>query len=414
MKCHIRPSEAYNSKPEGSEIRKAQGAPPLFLMTCHTDKRYVAGKVFLFHFAARYNGPEMRIRSSLDDGLTGQQWDDYSQRHDAGHLLQSWTWGELKARFGWFPLRLAVLEGEQIVAATQILFRRLPLGRWTTAYVPRGPMLNPASLREPASAALMLAVHATCRQQHALSLKVEPGWPEEGPTLEWFRSQGLRPSEQTVQPRRTVVVDLRPDENDILAQMKPKTRYNIRLAQRKGVVVRQGTADDLPLFHDLLRVTGERAGFGIHTLEYYTEVWQLFQPHNAVALFLAQYGGKVLAAILVIPWGRTACYMYGASSDEERQRMPTYLLQWEAMLWAKEQGCQAYDLWGIPDVDENQVGEDVQAAEESGILSRSMGGLYRFKRGFGGREVRYVGAYDAVYSGLLYRLLTAAWKLKKR
>ena len=196
--------------------------------------------------------------------------------------------------------------------------------------------------------------------------------------------------------------------------MRSKTRYNIRLAQRKGVAVHQGTAENLPLFHQLLLVTGQRAGFGIHSLAYYTQAWQLFAARDAVALFLASYEDQTLAGIMVFVWGNTAYYMYGGSSDEQRQRMPTYLLQWEAMRWAKARGCDTYDLWGIPDVAEDKVGPDVAAAEETGVLSTGLGGLYRFKRGFGGREVRYVGAYDYIYSRPLYSLLTLAWRWKNR
>jgi peptidoglycan pentaglycine glycine transferase (the first glycine) len=131
-------------------------------------------------------------------------------------------------------------------------------------------------------------------------------------------------------------------------------------------------------------------------------------------LFLATHEEKTLAAIMVFVWGNTAYYMYGGSSDEERQRMPTYLAQWEAMRWARARGCERYDLWGIADVDENDVGPDVATAEETGVLSTGLGGLYRFKRGFGGREVRYVGAYDYAYNRPLHTLLTAAWKWRKR
>jgi lipid II:glycine glycyltransferase (peptidoglycan interpeptide bridge formation enzyme) len=262
--------------------------------------------------------------------------------------------------------------------------------------------------------ALIHALHDACRRQHAIFLKVEPDWPEATDTRRWLEAQGFVASAETVQPRRTVIVDLTVSEDDILAQMKSKTRYNIRLAQRKGVVVRQGTAEDLPLFHQLLQVTGQRAGFGVHTLAYHTQAWQLFAARETVALFLADHEDTTLAAIMVFVWGKTAYYMYGGSSDEERQRMPTYLLQWEAMRWARTRGCETYDLWGIPDVDENEVGPDVAAAEETGVLSTGLGGLYRFKRGFGGREVRYVGAYDYAYNRLLYSLLTLAWKWKKR
>jgi peptidoglycan pentaglycine glycine transferase (the first glycine) len=356
----------------------------------------------------------MHIYSSMEDGFCSpEEWNRFTQQSLSGHLLQSWPWGELKAHFGWFPVRIAAVEGNEILAAAQILFRSLPAGL-RTAYVPKGPLIDPARRDTTAVAALMHALHDACHRQHAISLKVEPDWLEAPNVQHWLETQAFAPSAETVQPRRTVIVDLVSSEDDILAQMKSKTRYNIRLAQRKGVVVRQGTAENVPLFHQLLQVTGRRAGFGVHSLAYYKQAWQLFAARQAVGLFLADYDGKTLAAIMVFVWGKTAYYMYGASSDEERQRMPTYLLQWEAMRWAKARGCATYDLWGIPDVDEDEVGPDVAAAEETGVLSTGLGGLYRFKRGFGGREVRYVGAYDYAYNPVLYSLLTLAWKWKKR
>lgn len=356
----------------------------------------------------------MRIYSSTDnDFCSPATWDEFTQLPQRGHILQSWAWGELKASFGWSPVRIAAMQEREILAAAQVLFRSLP-GGLRTAYVPKGPLLDPAVQDTATADALTRAMHGACRRQHAISLKIEPDWPETPPALRWLEAQGFRASAETVQPRRTVIVDLTDDEDDILARMKSKTRYNIRLAQRKGVVVSQGTAEHIPLFHRLLQVTGQRAGFGVHTLDYYRQAWRLFAARDAVALFLANHEHTTLAAIMVFVWGKTAYYMYGGSSDEERQRMPTYLLQWEAMCWAKARGCEAYDLWGIPDVDEDEVGPDVAAAEETGVLSTGLGGLYRFKRGFGGREVRYVGAYDYAYNRLLYFLLTVGWKWRKR
>ncbi len=351
---------------------------------------------------------------STDKGFCSpEEWDEFTRQPPSGHLLQSWAWGELKARFGWLPLRIAVMDDKRIVAGVQVLLRSLPAGL-RTAYVPRGPMIDPAARDTAVVTTLMHTLHDACRRRHAISLKMEPDWPEAVDARSWLETQGFVPSAETVQPRRTVLVDLTCGEDDILGRMKSKTRYNIRLAQRKGIVVRQGSAEHVPLFHQLLQVTGQRAGFGVHTLAYYTLAWQLFAARDAAGLFLAGHEDKTLAAIMVFVWGKTAYYMYGGSSDEERQRMPTYLLQWEAMRWAQARGCATYDLWGIPDVEENEVGTDVAAAEETGVLSTGMGGLYRFKRGFGGKEVRYVGACDLAYSRLLYSLFTLAWKWKRR
>jgi len=357
----------------------------------------------------------MHVCSSAENDLLSPcEWDEFIKRSPSGHLLQSWTWGEFKARFGWQALRMAVVEGDRIVAATQVLFRPLPIISLTTAYIPKGPLVDHSAPPTPGARALLSALHDACRRKRAISLKVEPDW-EDGPDARnWLESQGFVPSEQTVQPRRTVLIDLRAEEEAILAQMKSKTRYNIRLAKRKGVSVYLGTAADLQAFYELLKVTGQRAGFGIHTQTYYTEAWQLFAAQESAALLLARYEGKILAALMAFAWGRKAWYMYGASSSEERQRMPNHLLQWEAMRWAKARGCETYDLWGIPDVDESGIGPHIAVAEKQGVLSTGLGGLYRFKRGFGGREMRYVGAYDYVYNRPLYRLLTAAWNWRRR
>jgi lipid II:glycine glycyltransferase (peptidoglycan interpeptide bridge formation enzyme) len=180
--------------------------------------------------------------------------------------------------------------------------------------------------------------------------------------------------------------------------MKQKTRYNIRLAEKKGVTVRQGGPDDLPLFTRLMQITGERDAFGIHEPRYYRTAYNLFAPTDEVALFIAEYEGKPLAGLMAFAVGQTAAYLYGASSNEERQRMPTYAVQCAAIQWAKEKGCHWYDLWGVPDAPEDEL--------EANFNDRSDGlwGVYRFKRGFGGKLRRTVGAADRPYNSLVYRL----------
>jgi len=179
--------------------------------------------------------------------------------------------------------------------------------------------------------------------------------------------------------------------------MKQKTRYNIRLAEKKGVTVRQGTAADIAPFIRLMRQTGERDGFGIHDAQYYRAAFELFAPDQA-SLLVAEFEGRPLAGAMVFALGRTAAYFYGASSDEERPRMPAYAIQWAAMRWAKARGCATYDMWGIPDAPEDEL--------EAGFTDRQDGlwPVYRFKRGFGGEVVRTVGAADRVYNPLLARL----------
>jgi peptidoglycan pentaglycine glycine transferase (the first glycine) len=328
-------------------------------------------------------------------------WADRVRAAPNGHLLQSWAWGELKARFGWRVVRLAVGS-----AGAQVLFRTLPLGLGSIAYVPRGPA---ADFRdETALAALLNGIRLLARTDRAICLKIEPNQEDDPELARRLHALGFRPSPQKVQPRRTILVDLDAEPEEILARMKQKTRYNIRLAGRKGVTVRPGTEDDLPAFYNLMTVTGQRDDFGIHSRAYYEAAHRLLVSTGCGRLFLAEYGGRLLAALVVVAFGDTATYLYGASSEAERQRMPAYLLQWEAMLWAREQGCRAYDLWGVPDEDE--------ATLEAGFTERNDGlwGVYRFKRGFGGRLARTIGAWDLVYAPFRYRLYTAVVKWLNR
>lgn len=318
-----------------------------------------------------------------------------------GHLLQSWAWGELKVQFGWGVERVAAG-----AACAQVLFRAAPGGLGSLAYVPRGPAADfgdGAGVR-----ALLEAIRPSARKRRAICLKVEPNC-EETPALEGaLRAMAFRPSPQAVQPRRTILVDLEGTPETVLERMKQKTRYNIRLAERKGVTIRAGTEADLPAFYQLMEVTAERDRFAVHSEAYYTAAHRLLVPAGQGRLLLAEHEGRLLAGLVAIAFGDTACYMYGASSDEGRNLMPTYLLQWEAMRWAREQGCRWYDLWGVPDEEE--------AVLEAQFADRSDGlwGVYRFKRGFGGRLVRTAGAWDLVYAPLRYRMYEMALRWLER
>jgi lipid II:glycine glycyltransferase (peptidoglycan interpeptide bridge formation enzyme) len=332
-------------------------------------------------------------------------WDRLVAAAPTGHLLQSWAWGELKASFGWRTQRLAVGD-----ACAQVLYRRLPGGLGSIAYVPYGPLVDYDDL--PSFRALLEAIEFLARQERAIALKIEPG-EEDSPALtQKLTSLGFRPSPQTVQPRRTILVNLDAEPDELLQRMKQKTRYNVRLARRKGVTVRSGDEGDLPAFYRLMETTAQRDGFGIHTQAYYEAAHRLFVSSGQGNLLLAEYDGQLLAGLVVLAGvhGTTACYMYGASSDEHRNLMPTYLLQWEAMIWAQEQGCRVYDLWGVPD--ENEAKLEVEFTGRSDGLW----GVYRFKRGFGGRLARSVGAWDLVYSPLRYWLYATAvgWLQRRR
>ncbi len=355
-----------------------------------------------------------RFRVLLDDGIDAGEWDEFTRSAPYGHLLQSTLWGKLKEGFGWRASRILLLEDGRPLAGAQILFRPLfpGLRKPLAAYIPKGPILSPDECEGEGARLLLEAIHTRAREEGAIFLKVEPDWvestwPAAGVQGAAFpRSWGFIPA-RTVQPRSTIILDITVPEEDILARMKQKTRYNIRLASRKGVRVREGSIEDLPAFYGLLKVTSKRDRFGIHTFDYYRRALELFRPSGDAVLLLAEYEGEILAGLISFKWGRRAFYMYGASSNLHRNLMPNHLLQWEAIRWARSAGCLTYDLWGIPD----EVGKDPQRYwEEPPERSDGLWGVYRFKRGFGGTLVRYVGAWDYVYSPAWYGLYRLALK----
>jgi len=319
--------------------------------------------------------------------------------------LQTTPWGELKSRFGWSVERVALIGPEQnIVSGAQILFRRLPFGLGKLAYIPKGPLVNWDNV--PQATQTVAALDRVARARGAITLTTEPDLPEAPEHTDSLRRAGFVPGVTTIQPRRTLLMDLAPDEKRILEAMKSKTRYNIRLSDRKGVAVRQGTADDVEIFNRLVAVTGERNQFGVRSSAYYRISFDLFAARDQVGLFLAEYQGEPLAGLMVFAFGPSAWYFHGASSDHHRNLMAPYAIQWAAMRWAKARGCATYDLWGIPDEDEETL--------EAAFTQRQDGlwGVYRFKRGFGGRLTRTVGAWDRIYSPLRYRLY--CWALRWR
>lgn len=327
------------------------------------------------------------------------EWDAFVEAHPQGSVLQTTRWAQLKNQFGWSSHRVWLRREGELVAGAQVLFRSALLGMVRMAYIPHGPLVDWGN--EEQVAVLLNQIDHSCYQHRAGILKMEPLlWQEDVPPEQWqalCEEHGLNADTDTIQPPRTLVVDLRPDEDEILAAMKQKTRYNVRLAGRRDVTVREGTIEDIPAFNALMQATGQRNEFGVHDPAYYHAAFRLFAPEHA-ALLLAEYEGQLLAGIMVFATGQRAAYLYGASSNEERQRMPTYLLQWEAIRWAKARGCTEYDLWGVPDAPEETL--------EADFTDRNDGlwGVYRFKRGFGGELRRTVGSADRVYNKLLYRL----------
>lgn len=315
-----------------------------------------------------------------------ESWDAQVRRM-GGHLLQSWHWGSFKAKHGWSVERVAV-GGSEPSAMAQLFFRHKgPLG---IAYMPRGPVFQPGdgdAVRE-----LFQVVDERCRKRRAVHLIVETDVPL--PFSGSYRTQGFVRGPDHFQPARTVKVPLASDET-LLKQMHQKTRYSVRLAERRGVAVVRELPTQIVVerFYALLSETSERNEFGIHSADYYGDFVRTF-GESAVMLF-AMVDDQPAAGLIAARFGREGIYMYGASSTQHRAHGAAFALQFEAMKWAREAGCERYDLWGIPTEDPETTHEDGDRI--AGTKGEDWRGLYKFKVGFGGEIVSYPPTLERRY-----------------
>ena len=350
-------------------------------------------------------------------------WNSIIAKLPNPHFLQTYEWGQVKAKYGWEPIYVVwdkqgnmqvekdVIRLSSFVfppSAALILKRQILrngfAARLSILYLPKGPLLDWTN--EALRNRVLDDLQSFARKQGAIFLKMDPdvvlgtGIPNNQDdaldnggqaVMSELKRRGWGYASDQIQFKNTVLIHLNPSEEEILGRMKQKTRYNIRLAERKGVSVRVGTKDDLPILYKMYAETSVRDGFVIRDEGYYQTVWNLFMNSSDPTCepLIAQINGEAVASIFVFYFARRAYYVYGMSRDAHREKMPTYLLQWEAMRRAKAKGCSVYDLWGAPDVFN---------------VSDSLWGVYRFKEGFGGKVIRTLGAWDFAPNPLWYKL----------
>ena len=335
----------------------------------------------------------MQVREVLESER--ELWNGFVAKSPTGDLLQSFEWGELKRRSGgWRPIRLAVEDGGSIVGAASILKRKLPRLNKCIFYAPRGPVCDFSDRQ--VLRLLVNEVEARTRRDGAILFKIDPPVATENPeVVPLLQELGfVRVSDPHgfggVQPRCVMQLDLRPSMDELLAGCKPKWRYNIRLAERKGVRVRSScTKDDLRVFYDLLEETARRDRFLIRGYDYYESIWDILVEAGYAKLFLAEYEGEVIAGALSFIFGDKCWYTYGASSNHHRNVMPNHLLQWRMIEWAKQSGCAVYDFRGV-------------SPKRDWSADDHLCGLNRFKEGFGAQFVEYIGEFDLPFSRVWY------------
>ncbi|MCC6643280.1 peptidoglycan bridge formation glycyltransferase FemA/FemB family protein [Candidatus Peregrinibacteria bacterium] len=353
-------------------------------------------------------GRRMAMASGLEVGLVEEsgleEWDQLVSNHEQGNIHQTRAWGRFQEAKGegWGFWIVGVWDEGRLVAGALVLKRALPM-RKCWFYVPQGPLVNYFD-SEGAGKVQMEAILAFLRdlakQEKAVFLRVEPCL-----TVGWrWKELGFKGAHAHYQPENTLMIDLSGSENDILAQMKPKGRYNIKLAEKKGVEVKSvdgesGELADLEAkvteFYGLLSETTARDGFSGHGRDYYLNM--LLVLKDKAKLYIAYWGGVPIAGILVTFFKDKAIYYFGVSGDQHRNLMAPYLLQWKAMQEAKNRGIKWYDLLGI--------------APEGAGNKHEWAGVTEFKLKFGGVRIDYFPGQELIYKPMWYWLMLMRKKL---
>lgn len=331
------------------------------------------------------------MKTYLNDN--SKDYEAFIKAHPKGHYMQASQWAKVKS---FWKNEVIIAEDDQghIKGVLSILIRKIPFFKNTLMYAPRGPVCDVHD-RETFQALLNHA-KALAKKHKSYVIKIDPDVEIEDEEFGQiiremgFKIKGRSKNFEGIQPRFVFRLPIKDRSlEELLQSFHQKTRYNINLASRKGVEVKIGSREDIDPFHKIMLETGIRDKFVIRSAEYFKTMFDCMAPDH-LRLYTAYYEGKMVAGTIAILYGDKCWYLYGASSNESRNVMPNYLLQWEMIKWAKEKGCNIYDFRGISgDLDE----------------SNPLYGLYKFKKGFNGKLTEFVGELDYVFNPLIYFLV---------
>ncbi len=357
-------------------------------------------------------------------------WNEFVAENNSESFLQSWEWGNFQQVADKKIFRIGIKDNDEIIAVALIIKHNLPFGR-SYLYCPRGPVVAESRIKNQELRIpniLFDEIKKIAKKEKSLFLRIDP------PIARWFHSgdspvepkckscaksstaltglwsqhnYNFKKSSNEIQPKNTLILDITKSKEELLKEMKQKTRYNIRLAKRKELKImnyelrmdnKKIFKEKFEEFWDLIEETSRRDKFASHSKDYY---WKMLdslgdgdikEGNNPcrlqVRLYLAEYKNKIIAANIVLYFGDMAVYLHGASSNEHRNLMAPYLLQWQQITDAKKSGCKKYDFWGIT----------------INGKKKNWQGITKFKKGFGGYEKNYIGAYDLIFSNIGYRI----------
>jgi lipid II:glycine glycyltransferase (peptidoglycan interpeptide bridge formation enzyme) len=341
------------------------------------------------------------------DQNNSDEWDDFiSANSEPVSFLQSFDWGEFnKIILGSQIERWTIKNKNKSVMKLQIIHKKLA-GNYYFYYCPRGPVWQKGEGEEKFIAYKFILDKLRKSNDHVIFARVCPPYEYKNYLVGFIERLGLQKPKLLVhskEPDKTLILDLLKSEDDLLLEMHHKTRYNIKLARKKGIIVREMTAmtkiNDLAIFTKLSQATARRDKIKIYNEAYYRNLVDFFLENKKniqLKMYLAEKDGQPLSAAIIIYFGKTATYLHGASANNYRELMPNYLLQWTMILDAKKRGMHYYDFWGVSE------------------HRASWAGITRFKKGFGGREINFLGTWDFVLNKnkyLFFRLLKIIKKI---
>lgn len=334
------------------------------------------------------------------DSVYEKEYQEFLEKHDKGHYAQSLEWAKIKNDW---KNEVIILRNEKgnIKASLSLLIRKLPYINSCIMYAPRGPICDIDD--EESFKELIKRADELAKKYKAFMLKMDPDILASNEDFKMMAEKhGFKVEDKIknvntlLQPRFVFRLDLKgKTEEEVFSSFHSKTRYNIRLASKKGVTLKEGTREDLEQFQNILETTGQRDGFYIRKKEYFEKIYDSFDSKHLKLVF-AEYEGKPIACVLNIFYGKKEWYLYGGSLNEHRNLMPTYLLQWEMIKQAIQNGCECYDFRGVCATDKDHYNE----------------GLYRFKKGFNADFVEFIDMHK-VYNKFVYFLFEkCAYKLR--
>lgn len=327
------------------------------------------------------------------------------------HILQTFEWGEFQKQMGREVFRIGVVEDNEIRLSALLIKHSLPLGKHYL-YCPRGPIFDYSHSRlgrqqqhvDHCFTLFLKKIRALTAEHGSVFFRIDPRIESDAKahngTQPFFVPKGFRHVSHEIQPVQNQIVDVSRSEDEMLAGMKSKTRYNIRLAKRKGVTITKSSKiEDGDEFWRLLKQTMKRDRFSAHPEKHYKKMLSILGPAQLLQVYSARAKGEVIVSALISFFGDTAIYLHGASSYKHRNLMAPHLLHWQAMRDAKNAGLKYYDFGGIAPKDQPR---------------HPWQGITRFKQGFGGKRVVYIGTYDFVFRPMWYRAYELGKKLRKR